>query len=43
LRQAASYGLGMFASNTPSGVIQGQSMERYLQLLVASLKIPKGT
>lgn len=43
LRQAACYGLGIFAENTPSGVMSAEALQNYLSLLINAAKLPKGT
>lgn len=42
LRQAACYGLGIFAESTPSGVMSPEVLQNYLNHLVNSAKVPKG-
>lgn len=43
LRQAACYGLGIFAENTPVGVMNAEALQSYLNNLIKAAKIPKGT
>ena len=43
LRQAASYGLGIFAESTPAGAINPDVLRNYLEHLMNAVKIPKGT
>ena len=43
MRQAACYGLGVFASNTPSSVINPGMIEAWLQALINAAKIAKGS
>jgi hypothetical protein len=42
LRQAACYGLGIFASSTPAGVVSADVLQNYLDHLVNAAKIQKG-
>jgi hypothetical protein len=42
LRQAACYGLGIFAENTPAGVMNPEVLPNYLNYLINAAKLPKG-
>jgi hypothetical protein len=42
LRQAACYGLGIFAESTPAGVMNADALQNYLNSLINAAKIPKG-
>lgn len=42
LRQAACYGLGIFAENTPAGVMSPDALQNYLNHLINAAKVPKG-
>lgn len=42
LRQAACYGLGIFAENTPAGVMNAETLQNYLTNLINAAKLPKG-
>lgn len=42
LRQAACYGLGVLAQNTPSDVMNPETIQIWLQALYDAVKIPKG-
>ena len=42
LRQAACYGLGIFAESTPAGVMSPEVLQNYLNHLINSAKVPKG-
>lgn len=43
LRQAACYGLGIFASMTPSSVLTAENVDVWLQALYESVKVAKGS
>lgn len=43
LRQAACYGLGVFAEKTPNNVLNTESIQIWLNALIESIKIPKGS
>ena len=43
LRQAACYGIGILAQNTPSGVLNSDAIQIWLQALYDAVKIPKGS
>lgn len=43
LRQAACYGLGVLAQSTPSNVMNSDTINLWLQNLIAAVKIPKGS
>lgn len=42
LRQAACYGLGIFAERTPSHILDGETLRLWLNSLLEAVKIPKG-
>ncbi len=42
LRQAACYGLGIFAESTPAGVMSAEALQNYLNSLINAAKLPKG-
>lgn len=43
LRQAACYGLGILAVNTPNNALNSEYCLTWLQSLVEAIKIPKGS
>lgn len=43
LRQAACYGLGVFAERTPNNVLNGEAIQIWMNALIESIKIPKGS
>jgi len=43
LRQAACYGLGVFAERTPNNVLNGEAILVWTNALIESIKIPKGS
>lgn len=43
IRQAASYGLGIFAERTPSSILHNETIKLWLNSLLESVKIPKGS
>jgi hypothetical protein len=43
LRQAACYGLGIFAEKTPSSVLDSATIQVWLQALYEAVKLPKGS
>jgi len=43
LRQAACYGLGVFAEKTPSHVLNAETLQLWLNALLEAVKIPKGS
>lgn len=42
LRQAACYGLGIFAERTPSNILNADTIQLWLNALLEAVKIPKG-
>ena len=43
LRQAACYGVGILALNTPTAVLNQDTLQMWLQALYESIKVPKGS
>ena len=43
LRQAACYGIGILAQSTPTGVMNAETVQVWLEALYTAVKIPKGS
>lgn len=43
LRQAACYGLGIFAERTPASILNADTLQLWLNSLLEAVKIPKGS
>lgn len=43
LRQAACYGLGIFAERTPAAILNAETLQLWLNSLLEAVKIPKGS